>query len=434
MKCIHVLLFIILSSLSKNVLANQQLQLTKEERAWLKEHPIIRVAADPDYPPVESFDVNHKLTGIAADYLSYIEEILGIRFYFLPTKSWDEAIDLVKQKKADMFSAATRSEQRDAYATFTRPHIELPGVIIMRANQQRIGGMADLNHRKVAVVSGYIWQEWINRDFPEVNLIPVADMKEGLEKVSFGEIDAMVANLATASEIIHRRAITNLRVAGDSGYWARLAMASRKDWPELAIILDKAIASISQQQKREIYDKWISPGLLRKNDFTFWQYVSGVIILFALVVIAMITRWRARQRGAPGNAIKPLETEQRFRRFYEMTNECLFVVSYGVIEDVNPAVSRMLGYKTSALTGKAFIEFITNDKKADVIQRMASEDSGPYESTMLHATGQHVTVSIQMKDLQVAGKKASVFGVYNIRVSGSPDCGAQNIEKTITAL
>ncbi len=33
-------------------------ELTGGERAWLARHPVIRVAPDPDYPPIESIDKN----------------------------------------------------------------------------------------------------------------------------------------------------------------------------------------------------------------------------------------------------------------------------------------------------------------------------------------------------------------------------------------
>ena len=68
----------------------------------------------------------------------------------------------------------------------------------------------------------------------------------------------MVANLATATHNLEKLGVTNLRVAGQTGYFARLALASRKDWPELNDILQKAVKSISPESHKAIMDKWIS--------------------------------------------------------------------------------------------------------------------------------------------------------------------------------
>ena len=52
--------------------------LSEEERTWLKEHPVIRVAQDPGWPPVEFIDKRGVPAGISNDYLDLIQERLGI--------------------------------------------------------------------------------------------------------------------------------------------------------------------------------------------------------------------------------------------------------------------------------------------------------------------------------------------------------------------
>ena len=49
-----------------------QLLLTPEEQAWLREHPVLRIAPDPDYPPLESFDEQGNYQGVAADFFRLI--------------------------------------------------------------------------------------------------------------------------------------------------------------------------------------------------------------------------------------------------------------------------------------------------------------------------------------------------------------------------
>ena len=34
-----------------------QLRLTEQERQWLEQNPVIRMAPDPDFPPLEFFDI-----------------------------------------------------------------------------------------------------------------------------------------------------------------------------------------------------------------------------------------------------------------------------------------------------------------------------------------------------------------------------------------
>jgi hypothetical protein len=66
--------------------------LTVEERTWLKAHPVIRFAPDPDFPPVEYFDKNGGYNGITKDYVSLIEKKLGVRFKIVRLRDWNEVI------------------------------------------------------------------------------------------------------------------------------------------------------------------------------------------------------------------------------------------------------------------------------------------------------------------------------------------------------
>ncbi len=109
--------------------------LDEAERAWLAEHPVIKVAPDPDFPPFEFFDESGAYRGIVADYLAILEKRLGVRFQVIRQKSWTEAVAKAKAREVDMFPAATNTPQRSEYMLFTSPNIRLPGVIITAAKQ-----------------------------------------------------------------------------------------------------------------------------------------------------------------------------------------------------------------------------------------------------------------------------------------------------------
>ncbi|MEW8032451.1 MAG: ABC transporter substrate binding protein [Candidatus Thiodiazotropha endolucinida] len=65
---------------------------TQQERMWLEQHPVIRIAPDPDFPPIEYFDDNGAYRGLAADYVRKLEERIGIRFDIVRLKNWDQAV------------------------------------------------------------------------------------------------------------------------------------------------------------------------------------------------------------------------------------------------------------------------------------------------------------------------------------------------------
>ena len=107
--------------------AGARLALTAAEQAWLARHPVIRLAPDPEFPPIEFIDSSGRYRGIAADYAALVEQKLGIKFTLVRLDSWDEVLEKAQSREIDMFGAASESPQRAKYMAFTRPHIQLPG-------------------------------------------------------------------------------------------------------------------------------------------------------------------------------------------------------------------------------------------------------------------------------------------------------------------
>ena len=93
-------------AVAKEALENN-LELSLEERKWIKDHPNIRLSPDPDFLPLEHIDKSGKYVGIAADYVRLLEKKLNINFEILKLKNWDEVIEKAKTREIDMWGAAT---------------------------------------------------------------------------------------------------------------------------------------------------------------------------------------------------------------------------------------------------------------------------------------------------------------------------------------
>ncbi|MBW2630647.1 MAG: transporter substrate-binding domain-containing protein [Deltaproteobacteria bacterium] len=275
---------------------NGQVQLTEKERNWLSAHPVIRIAPDPYFPPIEYFDKDGSYTGIAADYIAILEEKLGVKFKVVRCKNWNEVLEKARIRKVDVLPAAAQTPERSEYVLFCDPHIVLPGVIITRKKAEGTMDMEKIRGMKVSVVKSYVWQEFIQADFPDIDLDLVPDLQSGLRKVSLGGSDALVATLPVAIYYIEKEGITNLRVAGETGYFTRLSFASRKDWPELNSIVKKALDQITRDEKKAILNKWVHLG--QKSFFKSSEFLGVLLMLFLQVffILMFILIWRYYQK------------------------------------------------------------------------------------------------------------------------------------------
>ena len=258
--------------------------LTSEQRAWLQEHPVIRLAPTPEYRPTEWFNEEGEYVGITADFVKEIEAALGIEFQVVQTDAWSENLRMMQAREVDIFPIAAETPDRLEYAKFTEAYINFPAVILVRHGDEDLD-MGALSGTRVAVVGGYAAQEYLEDNFPELDLVPVNSPREGLFAVSSGSVKAFISEYAAASYVIENEGISNVRVAGESGYTYQMGFCVRSDWPELVEILQKGLDSISSAKRKEIINRWVSPlpePLPFYRQRAFWISIStalGVIIL-----------------------------------------------------------------------------------------------------------------------------------------------------------
>ena len=291
--------------------------LSGREREWLAAHPVLTVAPDPDYPPIEYFDESGAYKGLAADYIALIEKEIGLKFRTVRLESWDRIIAAAKGREIDMFGAAAKTPQRSEYMLFTSPYVEFPSVIIVRTNVREILTLENLRGMKVAIVSGYADHDYVKIHYPELDLDVVPTVETGLRKVSFGMVDAFVGNLASATFNIEKEGISNLRVAGNSGYMYRLAFGVRKDWPELATILQKGLDQIRPDERKAIFNKWVRlehESLFRSREF--WISVLTVLGV-GLLAIAGLVVWNRSLKAVVRKRTIELSVELSVRKKVE---------------------------------------------------------------------------------------------------------------------
>ena len=273
------------------------LELTEAEQRWLEAHPIIRAAPDPDFAPFEWFSLDGVYKGIAADYLRLVEQRLGIKFELVHTKEWSQVMDMARARQVDILPALARSPQREQYLLFTTPHISAKGVIVTGKGYENI---QELKGKKIAVVTDYVWDDWITHNNFDVRLYRVERNLDGLELAAFGGVDAMVSDIASVTYLIRQHGLSNLRVVKDKGVDRNLELSFgiRNDWPELHAILEKAVASLTFEEREAIRAKWLTlevAGFWR-NPVFWYSALGAVAVLLLLLAGTMIWNRTLQQR------------------------------------------------------------------------------------------------------------------------------------------
>ena len=299
---------------TNNIGAKSTIPFSMEEEDYLSTKKVITMCVDPDWEPFEILDKNGKHVGIAADIIKLITSKLGIEIKIIPTKTWEESIEFSKAKKCDILSFLNQTPQRESWLTFTEPIFQDPNVIIARNEFPQIKDLSLLENKTIAIPSNTAMYEYFQKDFPNLQIIPVSTEAEAFSLVENNKVDLTIRSLIIAAYSIKKENLFNLKiVAQPLKYKNMLRMGIIKDEPILRDILNKAIKKITKEEQEEIISRHVSIKIPDNNE-NFMTFVY--IMIFILFIIAIILLWNYQLRKRIAEEIKKnlLQQELMFQQ------------------------------------------------------------------------------------------------------------------------
>ena len=298
-----------------NLIAAEQVRLTADERAWLVRHDVIRIGFDPRQAPVEFVDEAGAAVGISAAYLERVGKTLGVRFEVTSNLSGFEALRALEERRLDALAAVVATPGRSRKMHFTEPYLSFPSAIFSATEAAYIGGPEGLIGKVVSVVRGEAVEEWLRENRPDVQLLPVTDIRDALKAVAGGRAYAFIGNQVTTSYYIGQMGLTQIRVVGETPFVYQVAMGVRNDWPMLAGILQKGIDAIPTTEREAIYREGISIRYQSRFDYTLLWMAGGAALLIMLLVFAERTLRLNRSNSRLQRLARELsQVEERERR------------------------------------------------------------------------------------------------------------------------
>lgn len=271
------------AALSKTPSKIDELNLTQKEKEWLKSNPKIRFTGDPNYLPYEAFKADGSYIGMMAEYIEIIEDVLGITFEKVPSKTWQETLQKAKEGRVDIFSNYVDDPM------FAKTHISVPTdikspiVIVSKKNKRDhfIAELSQLKNDTIAVIDGYSYVNSIYEQYPNLNYIKVPNATIGLEGVASGEYDAMLCSLSLATYKISELNLNNLQIVGKTDFIMHLGLSVKKEWEIFASIVQKVLERHSHNEHHTILNQWES--LTKEQGVNYTLFLEILALIFSMV-------------------------------------------------------------------------------------------------------------------------------------------------------
>ena len=216
--------------------------LTAEEEAWLLENPVIRVAHDPGWVPIEYADESGRIAGVTAKYMAEVEKATGADLVGAGSTSWSHALEQLQNREADIAFMIADTPERSEYLGFTTPHYTVSTSLVALEE-----GHLDIGDEglRIVTIRDYAIEEWLDENHPDVQYISVGGFAEGLELLQADGADAFAATWLVVQHVAGSMGIT-VYDAGPTSHEYDLAVGYRSDQPLLGSIMQKTLDGIPQ--------------------------------------------------------------------------------------------------------------------------------------------------------------------------------------------
>ncbi|ARP40590.1 ATP-binding protein [Vibrio syngnathi] len=299
-----------------NSLAGELLNLSHNERQWIKSHPVLKIGIDPNSLPYEAVSSKGEYIGMIDDYLTLIEQKTGLRLEHVDVGSWKETRRLVDHRKVHLVSAAVENRSLGENVKAGKKLFSSRLAIASRRDVNSLV-LEEAAGWKIGILEAGANTEAIIDSYPDINWSMVSSTNDGLERVDSGELDAMIDTVDVLNYLIDSFGYRGIGIIGRLDFFLSPTLHVIKSEPLLLSIVNKAIGSISAEDHQKISAKWTAPKAIEKTDYELVYTIS----IFSLVIVLLIVFWNrklTKQISIANDATKALKKAQE--QLYNMLN------------------------------------------------------------------------------------------------------------------
>lgn len=317
-------------------------ELTPEQKAWIQAHPVVRYTIEGGWRPLVDIE-NGQPVGLLPQYLAAFAESTGLRFEYVPSADWRDALAKFQAGEVDMLPGITRFHQR-AFPTpplLTRTFVSGSMIIVGRAEESVVFSMEDLAGKRVAI---HIKELAMvpSEQLGHMHVVPVQSVQDALEAVAQGRADYLIGLEAIHPAFLRTRYIGELGVAGTLNVPPLEAkIAVRPGGEELHGIMNWAISQLTTHQTDVLFEEAASQIQYGAPTLpALWRYRRGELLILAVLLAGLATA-----------VVVSLRARRQARRSEQAKARFLAMMSHEIRTPINVIVGSLEALERHRLVG-----------------------------------------------------------------------------------
>ncbi|WP_252273656.1 PAS domain-containing sensor histidine kinase [Pseudomonas subflava] len=402
--------------------------LSAEQRAWLAEHPQLRVGVVLQAPYAEFQRRQQRLSGLSVELTDLVAEALGITLSWRSFETQAALEQALREGRIDFAPGQSQTPAGLRLWRYSDPYLRVPHLLVgERAGEvgielEHLGQDDPVAVRVPSAVADYLSGNYFN-----LRLLPQPSARQALQAVVEQRARYAVVDQAQLSRLSQESEFAGLAVIVDVGLPQLLRFGTRGDWPKLATLLDAGLRELPAERLEQLQQRWLTahkPGL--GESPVFWRNLSillGLLLSISLLLLTVLRRQRGRLERRLLDARQVLSQREvaeealRLAQFSldHSTVGILWVAWDSRVRYANQAVAEMLGHDPQAMVDRPLQEFEPNlvmDRWLNLWKRVRQHEEGAlsFESNCRRADGSWMPADVTLGFLRF--REAEYLVVY----------------------
>ena len=334
--------------------------------AWSQtEAEVFRAGVMKHFPPhYMTSPLRAEPEGFAIDIMDAVAARAGLVPEYIVFDTWAQIQQALREHVIDVIPNMGITADRQVFARFTRPVETVPVRIFVRASDNRISRIEDLDGRRVSVVKSNIGVALMSSRLGPLPTVH-SSLQEALLALLSAETDALVFPQPGVEWLLWESGLEDrVKAVGEPLFEVKRALAVREDRPQLFDRLDRAVGEvITDAGFHDIYRRWHS------SPLPFWS-INRVLLVAGIVILLLSAgfwMWRYRTLTVMERQMAALrerqlmmqstETAAKLQVFFDQTLYFAGIMDLdGTLTDANQASLDTCGYRREDVLGKPFWE------------------------------------------------------------------------------
>lgn len=286
--------------------------LTEEEKHFILKNNKFKVGVLNSNDPIGFYNEHGVLDGIDRDILNLVSKRTGLKLSYQSYNTWNQLLESMLAGEIDMITSITPTEDRKTKMLFTQSYWQTPWVVLHPQHFGKTSTLSSFHGQSLAIIKGYYLIDFLREHHPQITLKVFNHRKEALIALRQGQVQGFVEIFSSASELLKQESLVSLAISIiESIPTDKSHFGVQKNNPLLIDILEKGIASISDQEKSVIHDKWFSININTGFDKDLVKRVAVQVTLLIIIILSVIMMWNRRLR-AEVTQRKRLEEQMKY--------------------------------------------------------------------------------------------------------------------------